>query len=146
MRTKLFLILICVSVYACGQVSPVNIGTSPNDGTGDNLRDAFVKLNANDAYLDAQAQSLDDSLKSVKYLEFDTHENDTSVLILLDGVTKEAKAVKIKLFPADEGIYRQIILSPVNRPLSPPDGTLIVNSAGELEYYDGTQWKTVTTN
>lgn len=29
------------------QFIEVNIGTSPNDGTGDALRDAFVKVNAN---------------------------------------------------------------------------------------------------
>jgi hypothetical protein len=30
---------------------PVNVGASPNDGTGDLLRDAFIKLNANDQEL-----------------------------------------------------------------------------------------------
>lgn len=38
--------------------TPVSIGTTPNDGTGDTLRAAFLKLNSNDADLDARVQAL----------------------------------------------------------------------------------------
>lgn len=44
-----------VSFAAVAQtsVTPINIGSSPNDGTGDPLRTAFTKANANDAALNA---------------------------------------------------------------------------------------------
>lgn len=38
--------------------NPVNTGSSANTGTGDTLRDAFTKLNANDADLDARITAL----------------------------------------------------------------------------------------
>ncbi|KTS10241.1 hypothetical protein SB2_06715 [Methylobacterium radiotolerans] len=38
--------------------TPVNVGASPNDRTGDDFRDAFIKLNNNDADLDGRVTLL----------------------------------------------------------------------------------------
>lgn len=45
------LCLIAAATLAQTVVTPVNIGTTPNDGTGDPLRTAMQKLNANEANL-----------------------------------------------------------------------------------------------
>lgn len=47
------LLLIPYLLQAQTTISPVNIGSSANDGTGDNLRSAFNKLNNNDASINA---------------------------------------------------------------------------------------------
>lgn len=39
------------AIYAIGDVTTVNVGSSPNDGTGDTLRVAMQKLNTNDLSL-----------------------------------------------------------------------------------------------
>lgn len=39
---------------APAQITNINIGTNPNDGTGDPLRTAFTKINSNIAYIEAQ--------------------------------------------------------------------------------------------
>jgi hypothetical protein len=36
-------------------ITPINIGAAPNDGTGDPLRDAFEKVNNNDAEINDKA-------------------------------------------------------------------------------------------
>lgn len=33
-------------------VNPINVGTVPNDDTGDSLRNAFIKVNSNEAFLE----------------------------------------------------------------------------------------------
>jgi hypothetical protein len=48
---KLLYLLLLIAVSAQAAQQPVAIGTSPNDNTGDPLRTAFTKLNANDAEL-----------------------------------------------------------------------------------------------
>lgn len=48
---KLFFILMTIASSALAQQQVINVGSSANDGTGDNLRAAFVKVNANDAEL-----------------------------------------------------------------------------------------------
>lgn len=52
MKHLLLISLLFCSGLALAQIDPVNIGSAPNDGTGDNLRAAFTKVNANDDYLD----------------------------------------------------------------------------------------------
>ena len=39
-------------------ISDINVGAIPNDGTGDSIRDAFVKANNNFAFLDEARQNL----------------------------------------------------------------------------------------
>ncbi len=39
-------------------ISEINVGAIPNDGTGDSIRDAFVKANNNFAFLDEARQNL----------------------------------------------------------------------------------------
>jgi hypothetical protein len=39
-------------------ISEINIGSTPNDGTGDSIRDAFSKVNDNFVYLDESQQNL----------------------------------------------------------------------------------------
>ena len=34
-------------------ITPINVGTVPNDDTGDSLRNAFIKVNTNEANLNA---------------------------------------------------------------------------------------------
>jgi hypothetical protein len=40
------------------QVQTVGIGSAPNDGTGDNLRTAFGKVNNNDSYIDGRIDTI----------------------------------------------------------------------------------------
>jgi hypothetical protein len=56
MRTPLLLIFVMMAMAgtARGQVTNVNIGSAPNDRTGDPLRPAFQKLNANDNWLNGK--------------------------------------------------------------------------------------------
>jgi hypothetical protein len=51
MKKALFFFLLALTSVAYCQNPPetVNVGTSPNSGNGDNRRDAFIKLNTNDA-------------------------------------------------------------------------------------------------
>lgn len=59
MKKILFIIAtIFLSIGINAQIQTVGIGSSPNDGTGDNLRTAFGKVNTNDAYLDGRADTL----------------------------------------------------------------------------------------
>lgn len=39
-------------------ISDINIGQTPNDGTGDSIRDAFDKVNQNFTFLDESRQNL----------------------------------------------------------------------------------------
>lgn len=61
---KLFFLLsmMLITLSSLAQVDPISIGSSPNDGTGDNLREAFEKVNTNDAYLDTMGVQRLDSL------------------------------------------------------------------------------------
>ena len=38
-------------------IQTINVGTTPNDGTGDTLRDAMIKVNSN--FLQTESASLD---------------------------------------------------------------------------------------
>jgi len=51
---KTFILLLLLPLLALGQITNVVIGTSANDGTGDTLRGAFSKVNANVAWLASQ--------------------------------------------------------------------------------------------
>ncbi len=55
MKKILLSLLMAVSLSAYAAQQPVNVGTVPNDGTGDPVRAAFQKLNANDTELYASA-------------------------------------------------------------------------------------------
>ena len=51
-------------------INPINVGAAPDDGTGDALRDAFTKVNANEASLDARVDErvvIADGLVVVKH-------------------------------------------------------------------------------
>lgn len=39
-------------------IQPINVGVNPNDTTGDKLRDGFIKVNNNEAYLDTRINNL----------------------------------------------------------------------------------------
>ena len=43
----LAVVLGCLLAVGADTIHPINIGTAPNDGTGDSLRTAFVKVNSN---------------------------------------------------------------------------------------------------
>lgn len=45
---RVLLLLLCLAAAANAAQQPVNVGSAPNDGTGDTARTAFQKLNAND--------------------------------------------------------------------------------------------------
>lgn len=51
MRKLSFLFALCLASITYAAQQPVNVGTSANDHTGDTLRNAYIKLNANDAEL-----------------------------------------------------------------------------------------------
>lgn len=62
-RLILFLFLLISSIgYGQAVLTPVNVGTTANDRTGDPLRTAMQKLNANDVYLDTYGVERLDSL------------------------------------------------------------------------------------
>jgi len=51
------LLLFLLPILAFGQITNINLGTSPNDGTGDTVRIAFGKVNTNTAWLASQLGS-----------------------------------------------------------------------------------------
>lgn len=72
---KILIIILALSLWSCqekivpvkSRYTPVNVGTTANDGTGDNLRAAFIKVNAGfaeiadslgDIYTEAQTRAL----------------------------------------------------------------------------------------
>lgn len=59
MKKLLFIISsLLFSVVLSAQVQTIGIGSSPNDGTGDNLRTAFGKVNTNNAFIDGRIDTL----------------------------------------------------------------------------------------
>ena len=73
-------------------ITAVNIGSAANDGTGDPLRTAFQKLNANDAYLESIAgggEVLTENQRLASWAEGGAYEA-TSVTRNSDGVATEA--------------------------------------------------------
>lgn len=54
--------LLIVSFATTGQIQTINVGTSPNDGTGDKLRPAMIKINSNFTYLNENGVVRLDSL------------------------------------------------------------------------------------
>jgi len=50
MKKLLILILFFISLASYSQIQNIGVGTIPNDGTGDPLRTAFIKVNNNFAY------------------------------------------------------------------------------------------------
>lgn len=66
MKNRLILLLLLfISTLGYSQVTPVNVGTSANDRTGDPLRTAMQKLNANDVYLDGRIDDADALIDTV---------------------------------------------------------------------------------
>jgi hypothetical protein len=78
---KILIIILALSLWSCqekmikSRYTPVNVGTTANDGTGDNLRAAFIKVNAGFA-------ELADSLENI-YTEAQTRTlvGDTSAVL-----------------------------------------------------------------
>jgi len=50
MKKLLILILFFISLTSYSQIQTIGVGTAPNDGTGDPLRTAFIKVNNNFSY------------------------------------------------------------------------------------------------
>jgi len=65
-RVLVSIIFILIAYVSIGQVQTINIGTYPNDGKGDNLRDAFIKTNSNFSYLNSSILIINDSIEEVK--------------------------------------------------------------------------------
>jgi len=64
---RLFTIVIFTLIALIGYSQDVvNVGTSPNDGTGDNLRNAFIKVNARFAADLVKRAAIDDSVTSLR--------------------------------------------------------------------------------
>jgi len=69
MRILLSLWLCCVvAVPVFGQQQTINVGTNPNDGTGDTLRAAFQKTNSNFTDLYTNKQPIDADLTAIAAL------------------------------------------------------------------------------
>lgn len=62
---------------ALGAQTPINIGTTPNDGTGDPIRSAFIKINTN--FTDVYSQLLNDTNAYF-------HGGTASNLVIVDSV------------------------------------------------------------
>lgn len=65
MKRHIVLYLLLLPFLSFAQLDPINIGANPNDGTGDPLRIAFEKVNANDVYLEQLLNSLTPNLQEV---------------------------------------------------------------------------------
>jgi hypothetical protein len=66
MKKLLFLILLLsINVLAYSQLQTINVGTTPNDHTGDPLRTAFIKTNDNFDYHEGR---LDDTITGSDYV------------------------------------------------------------------------------
>lgn len=72
-------------------LQPVNIGTNPNDGTGDPLRTAFDKLNQNDSYL--EGLSLTVPSKEVSAGTYSVVLGDMGHLINLSGAANQVVTI-----------------------------------------------------
>lgn len=71
-------------------LQPVNIGTNPNDGTGDPLRTAFDKLNDNDLYLESLSLTVPSKEVSAGYTVV---LGDMGHLINLSGATNQVVTI-----------------------------------------------------
>lgn len=66
MRRSILSALLAFAIApAAAQQRPVNVGANPNDGTGDSLRTAFGKLNANDADLYGRISAIQPYLANI---------------------------------------------------------------------------------
>lgn len=75
------LVMLCVTIASYAQITPVNIGKSPDDKTGDPLRTAFDKLNKNDAYLDDRVDSVKNGPNKVGVVHTDEFANNVNSLV-----------------------------------------------------------------
>lgn len=66
----------------------INYGSAPNDGTGDSLRDAFIKVVANDAEVSDRANTNNITIVSV-------YNQSNTVLIMANGAFIQANSVNI---------------------------------------------------
>jgi hypothetical protein len=62
MKTTIILFLTALACQA--QISNVNVGAVANDGTGDSRRDAFIKLNNNDNFLQGEVVTINQTLSN----------------------------------------------------------------------------------
>ncbi|HGJ5863633.1 hypothetical protein [Arsenophonus nasoniae] len=72
------------------EIKKINIGTKPNDGTGDTLRDAFSKTNDNFEALNTLPEKGDKGDKG------DKGEAGKDLSSELDALTKRVKALEEK--------------------------------------------------
>lgn len=136
-------------------ITPINIGTAPNDGTGDNLRAAFAKVNAN-----TQEQQAGLALKepafaagtAAQYWRGDktwrTLDKAAVGLANADNTSDANKPVSAAQAAAIAARYgKDNILGGVSQVAGVPAGALIEqgsNSNGQyLRFADGTQICTV---
>jgi hypothetical protein len=113
----------------------INIGTSPNDGTGDPLRNSFNKANLNFTELYGGAGVVDDSVTYAKLgAEFKAGDNPVSDMdFSLYQVFSKGLAANttLTISNAEIGMVKDLVVTG-NFTLSLPAGTI---ASGE---YDGT--------
>ena len=152
-------------------ITPINIGTAPNDGTGDNLRAAFAKVNANTQEqqaglaLKANQTALDAGLAlkepafaagtAAQYWRGDktwrTLDKAAVGLANVDNTSDANKPVSAAQAAAIAARYgRNNILGGVSQSAGVPAGALIEqgsNSNGRyLRFADGTQICTISSS
>jgi hypothetical protein len=115
-KLSLILLAVLISIGINAQIQTVGIGSAPNDGTGDNLRTAFQKVNNNSTYL----KTLTDTL----YNLHQTYINVVDFGATGDGQTDDYAAILAAVeYAADKDM--EIIV---------PSGHYLINGQIEVDY------------
>lgn len=100
-------------------ISPVFTGTTANDGTGDTIQAAFIKVNNSFSNVVTAVNSLQNSISS----------NASFTTITLSSVLQ----------------FANLTTSQVNSIASPAPGMTVYNyTSGNIQVYNGTKWANVT--
>ena len=96
---SLIFCLYAVSLFA--QPDTVNTGTAPNSGNGDNIRNAFTKVNTNDQFLYGQYQ---DAITVVQVLITDTlavATGETGYILAIGDALNGKNLIKVEAYWGD---------------------------------------------
>lgn len=134
MKKTFLLFALTALILSCKGQQLVNIGSAPNDGTGDTPRAAFMKVNENFTEVYILLGSNNDSL-TYRYMKFANAIHDTSAMIMVNGVMQEAEVTYLKDYPMP-----YFVLPPSSAPANPVNGTVYNDATLGLRRWDGTNW------
>lgn len=108
---KIFFLLATLAVISCAPqrkatraITPVSVGTVANDGTGDPLRTAMQKLNANDQFLDESKVNISDTLAMLAPYFLESGTLDFSQINMSEGDYAELSDYAVLL--ADTTLFK----------------------------------------